>query len=140
MKKRFIYVILPIITLILEIIPYGAVLNFGRPSETGEIGYFRELYSYFDMTPFGYANFAPLITGIFTCITLLRIIGYCISGKSTVAIVGRNLCIITAIINLCPLLYGVKYLSVVAVLVSISLVMEAWLLNKEIKKHTLEEN
>ena len=46
MKKRFVYLILPVITLILEIIPYGAVLNFGRPAEDGSIGYFRETYSY----------------------------------------------------------------------------------------------
>ena len=62
MKKRLPYLILPIITLILEILPYGAVCNFMRPSIDGtHIGHFRELYSYFDLMPFGYANFSPLI-------------------------------------------------------------------------------
>lgn len=138
MKKRFVYLILPVITLILEIIPYGAVLNFGRPAEDGSIGYFRETYSYFDMLPFGYANFAPMITGILTCVALLFVVKYCISGKSRSAVVGRSLCLITAIINLGPLLYGIRYFSLVAALVSISLVMEAWLLSKEIKKYKSE--
>ena len=49
MKQRIKYLILPIITLILEILPYGVVLNFARPSQNGEIGYFKEYYSYFDL-------------------------------------------------------------------------------------------
>ncbi len=139
MKKRVIYLFLPIITLILEIIPYGAVLNFGRPSEDGSIGYFRETYSYFDMLPFGYANFAPMITGILTCVTLLFVVKYCLAGKNSSAVTGRWLCLVTAVINLCPLFYGIKYFSPVAAFVSISLVMEAWLLTKEIKRYNLEE-
>ena len=76
MKKRLLYLILPIVTLILEILPYGAVCNFMRPATTEGLppGRFRELYSYFDLTPFGYANFAPLITAVITCIILLLII------------------------------------------------------------------
>ncbi|MBQ8620733.1 MAG: hypothetical protein IJ422_00280 [Oscillospiraceae bacterium] len=78
MKKRLLYLILPIVTLILEILPYSAVLNFMRPAATEGVppGQFRELYSYFDMTPFGYANFAPLFTGIITCIILLLLVIY----------------------------------------------------------------
>ena len=80
MKKRLVYLILPIITLILEILPYGAVCNFMRPSADGtSVGHFRELYSYFDLMPFGYANFAPLFTGIITCIILLLLVIYCIT-------------------------------------------------------------
>ena len=63
MKKRFLYLILPIITLILEALPYGAVCIFASsPTEKH-----RETFSYFDLTPFGYANFAPLFTAIITC-------------------------------------------------------------------------
>ena len=76
MKRRLLCLVLPIITLILEILPYGAVCNFMRPpaNEGDPIGHFRELYSYFDLTPFGYANFAPLITAVITCIILLLLI------------------------------------------------------------------
>ena len=66
MKKRFQYLLLPIITLILEILPYGAVCNFA-PSPTERI---RKTFSYFDLIPFGYANFAPFLTAIITCAIL----------------------------------------------------------------------
>lgn len=36
MKKRFLYLLLPIITLILEILPYGAVCIFA-PSPTEQV-------------------------------------------------------------------------------------------------------
>ena len=49
MKKRFLYLVLPIITLILEALPYGAVCIFAT-SPTDRI---RETFSYFDLTPFG---------------------------------------------------------------------------------------
>ena len=78
MKKRLVYLILPVITLILEIIPYGAVLYFGRATEDGGTAV-RELFSYFDLIPFGYANFAPLITAVFTCICVLFIVRISIS-------------------------------------------------------------
>ena len=77
MKKRLLYLILPIITLILEILPYGAVCNFAHPETDGTIGRFRELYSYFDLLPFGYANFAPLLTAIVTCFVFLFLVIYC---------------------------------------------------------------
>ena len=81
-KKRWIYLLLPIVTLILEALPYGAVLNFIRPAEDGTKGNFRELYSYFDLTPFGWANFAPFITAIITCIVFLLLLAYCFTGKT----------------------------------------------------------
>ena len=56
--------------LILELLPWGAVLRFGRLAEDGTIGRFRETYSYFSLMPVGYANFFPMLTGILTAILL----------------------------------------------------------------------
>ena len=108
MKKRLLYLILPIITLILEILPYGAVCNFMRPpaNEGDPVGHFRELYSYFDLTPFGYANFAPLITAVITCIILLLLIFYCITGKHRLAISARNILYVCTVFSLGPLVLG----------------------------------
>ena len=67
MKKRFMYLVLPIISLILEALPYGAVCIFASsPTEKH-----RETFSYFDLTPFGYANFAPLLTAFITCLVFI---------------------------------------------------------------------
>jgi hypothetical protein len=88
MKKRWYCLILPILTLILEILPYGAVLNFMLPSADGtSVGHFRKLYSYFDRTPFGYANFAPLITAVLSCIVLLLVGVFCLTGQRKWAVV-----------------------------------------------------
>ena len=70
MKKKVIVLCILLCTLVLEILPLGAVCNFGNPE--GEP--FRETYSYFSLIPYGYANFAPLITAVLTCVLLLIII------------------------------------------------------------------
>lgn len=133
MKKRLLYLILPIVTLILEIIPYGAVCNFARPANDGSIGHFRELYSYFDLMPFGYANFAPLITAILSCFVLLLVVIYCITGKMRVMPLVKNTLPICIAISLCPLLYGIRFFSLVGALITISLLGELILILHFIK-------
>ena len=62
--KKSLFVVLPLATLILELLPNGVVLNFANPE--GEP--WRRTYSYFSLTPFGYANVGPFITDLyFTC-------------------------------------------------------------------------
>lgn len=64
--KKLLLVSFPIIAFVLELLPYGVVLNFANPE--GEP--WRRTYSYFSLTPFGYANFGPFITAILTCALL----------------------------------------------------------------------
>ena len=132
MKKRFLYLILPIITLILELLPYGAVCNFMLPSTTEGVpaARFRELYSYFDLTPFGWANFAPLITAIITCIVLFILLIYCFTGTEKLARTAKNILCVGAVISFGPLLLGLHFLSVVGVLISLSLIGEFLLLRR----------
>jgi hypothetical protein len=132
MKKRLQYLILPVITLILELLPYGAVCNFMLPSTTEGVpaGRFRELYSYFDLTPFGWANFAPLITAIITCIVLLILVIYCFTGKESLARAAKNILCVCSVISFGPLVLGPHFLSVVGVLVSFSLIGEFFLLRR----------
>ncbi|MDO5477695.1 MAG: hypothetical protein Q4G23_00850 [Clostridia bacterium] len=141
MKKRFLYLLLPIITLILEILPYGAVCNFMRPPASANsdapVGHFRELFSYFDLTPFGYANFAPMITAVMTCIILLILAIYCFTGKESLVRTARNILCVCSVISFGPLALGPDFLSVVGVLISISLVAEFIVLlsfNKTLKR------
>lgn len=125
MKKRLLYLILPLITLALEISPYGAVCNFARPATDGTIGHFRELYSYFNLLPFGYANFSPLITALLTCIIALLFIIYCLTGKQGWASVAKKFLYVTIAISLCPLLLGIRFFSVVGALITASLIAQA---------------
>ena len=115
--KRLLCLVLPIITLILEILPYGAVCNFSKPDG----GVWRKTYSYFSLTPFGYANFAPLITAIITCIVLVLLVIYCVTGKQRMAVIARNILCVCAVLSLGPLLFGFHYFSVVGAMITVTL-------------------
>ena len=129
MKKRLLYLVLPIITLILEILPYGAVCNFANPEGSP----WRETYSYFNLTPFGYANVAPLITAIVTCIILMLTTVYIITGKKRIANTINVTTIIGAVISLGPLVFGINYFSLVGLLITVSLILEALLIHFTMK-------
>ena len=120
MKKRWLYLILPLVTLVLEILPYGAVCNFANP----EGDPFRKTFSYFDLTPFGYANFAPLITAVITCIVFLLVVIYCITGNPKWALKARNILCVCAVFSLGPLVLGVRFFSALGALITVSLVAE----------------
>ena len=60
--KKVCLVVLPALTIVLEVLPLGAVCIFAT-SPTERV---KETFSYFSLTPFGYANFAPLITATLT--------------------------------------------------------------------------
>lgn len=132
MKKRFLYLLLPIITLVLEILPYGAVCIFAT-SPTERI---KETFSYFDLIPFGYANFAPLLTAITTCLIFLLLIVFWIKGNIRIAIKAKNILYVAIVLSLGPLIYGVAYFSLVAGLITLSLIAELLLLHFTIKEPT----
>ena len=129
MKKRFLCLILPIITLILEALPYGAVCVFASsPTER-----LRETFSYFDLTPFGYANFAPLFTAIITCLIFVLLMIYCIKGNLGIAIKAKNILFVAIVMSLGPLIFGIDYFSLIGGLITINLVIELLLLHFTIK-------
>ena len=135
MKRRLLFLAFPIITLILEILPYGAVCNFMRPpaNEGNPVGHFRELYSYFDLTPFGYANFAPLITAVISCVVFLILVAYCFTGKVRLARGAKNILLVCTLISFGPLLFGISFFSIVGLLISLSLLGEFILLSRVTK-------
>ena len=99
-KQPIIAFAILIVILVLELLPYGAVLHFGNPE--GEP--LRETFSYFDMTPYGYANFGPFITAILTCVLLvISIINLLVDNdkiKTTIKIVS----LIALVASLAPLI------------------------------------
>ena len=113
MKKKIITLALLLSALVLEILPYGAVLNFANPE--GEP--FRKTYSYFSMIPYGYANFGPLITAILTCIMLVIIVLSILLKKDW----SKSISIISAIAtltSLAPLMFGISNFSLVGAMIS----------------------
>ena len=113
MKKKIITLALILSALVLEILPYGAVLNFGNPE--GEP--FRKTYSYFSLTPYGYANFGPFITALLTSILLVIIILSILLKKDW----SKSISIISAIAtltSLAPLMFGFSNFSLVGAMIS----------------------
>lgn len=130
MKKRLLFLLLPVITLILEISPYGAVCNFARAYGVVH----RETFSYFDLVVFGYANFSPLLTAIITCVILALLVIYLFTDKYRVIAITRILLCIGVILSICPLLYGINYFSLVGALITVSLIAESVLLFTTVKR------
>ena len=98
MKKKLTILFTTLVALVLEILPYGAVLNFANPE--GEP--FRATFSYFDLTPYGYANFGPFITAILTCVLIVLSVIKLFVDKGEKAI--KIISIIALITSLMPLL------------------------------------
>ena len=117
--KKIGLVVLPAITIVLELLPLGAVCIFAT-SPTERV---KETFSYFSLTPFGYANFSPLITAILTvAIFLLSLFALKKSGALKALFV---LSIIAAVISLLPLVYGLNYYTLVGALITVTLVIES---------------
>lgn len=117
-KSRFLCLILPAVALILEALPYGAVLNFMLYG--GKI--VRSTYSYFSLTPFGYANFGPMLTAVLTCGVALLAVLYCIYGTKRLYCMERELSLIAAAASLSPLIMGLDHFSFVGGLITLTLV------------------
>lgn len=118
MKKKLIMLYTAIIALVLEILPYGAVCNFANPE--GEP--WRYTYSYFDLTPFGYANFAPFIVALLTCVLTVMIVVSLVSNKAMRTPI-LTVSAIATVLSLAPLLFGISYFTVVGACISVSLLL-----------------
>jgi hypothetical protein len=115
MKKKMITLALLLSALVLEILPYGAVCNFWNPEEKVPI---RETYSYFSIIPYGYANFGPLITAIFTCVLLVILVLSLLLKKNwnkTITILSA----IATLTSLAPLMFGISNFSIVGAMISV---------------------
>ena len=67
--------------IITELLPLGAVLKYGLMSDNGHLIFRFENYSYFDVTPFGYAMFHYMICAVTTTITAMLSLLWIFFGK-----------------------------------------------------------
>ena len=115
--KKSLFVVLPLVTLILELLPNGVVLNFANPE--GEP--WRRTYSYFSLTPFGYANVGPFITAILTCILLVLVAVYLLKPRNGLNTAILNVSGFATAASLMPLMFGFDYISVIGVIITLLL-------------------
>ncbi len=125
MKKRALYLLPVLVTLILALLPFGAVCNFAD----GESGVIRKTYSYFSLVPYGYANFAPFLTALATLALTVLLTAYLVNGKARVIKVAKPITMAAFMLSLCPLLLGISYFSVVGALISLFLLLQLGVLH-----------
>lgn len=115
--KKYLLFPFPLLALLLELLPSGAVLIFAPgPDER-----LRRTFSYFSLTPFGYANFAPLLTALLTCLLLLFALLQLFrpNGKRL-----RTLSVLSAvalILSLGPLVFGTDYITLTGLGITVAL-------------------
>ena len=113
--RKVVLLLLSVVIILLEILPFGAVLNFA--TDSGET--IRETFSYFSLVPFGYANFGPFLTSLLSSALLLLVLFYLMKGKGKKGIVAVSaLAFVTSIM---PFMYGFSYVSAVGVVISLLL-------------------
>lgn len=117
--KKIGLLIFPVLTIILEALPFGTVLIFS-PSPTERI---RETFSYFNAMTFGYGNFAPFITALLTCVILLFAVVSIKRKKLCIAVFFVSL--LATVVSLLPLMQGSEYFTVVGVLITVTLALES---------------
>jgi len=124
-KLRIINLAVVFTALVLEALPVGAVLNFAVAPESGG-GTERMTYSYFDLMPFGYANFGPFITAITTvALTVITVIA-CVSRKgAALCRFAGGLSLAGLAASLAPLMFGLSFYSVVGLFISLMLAASA---------------
>jgi len=115
--KKSLFVVLPLATLILELLPNGVVLNFANPE--GEP--WRRTYSYFSLTPFGYANVGPFITAILTCFLLVLVAVYLFKPRNGLNTAILNVSGFATAASLMPLMFGFDYITVIGVIITLLL-------------------
>ncbi len=127
MKKWYCLSFITIIAaFVLEVLPYGAVLNFGSPDGTVK----RATYSYFNMITFGYANFGPIPTALFSTVILIGVAVLLVykkpAPKLNSAMIGCG--VIALFFSLLPALQDIRGVSAVGVIISVLLLAATALL------------
>lgn len=103
-KRKIAMTVLSVLTVILEILPYGAVCVF-----SDGVTEYRETYSYFDLRPFGYANFSPLVTAVLSCVILVLCIILCFRKSKKLNKALATLSGLAAVISFVPFLMGLGF-------------------------------
>ena len=129
MKKWF--ALLPVaLAIVLEALPWGAVLVFMGPEGKD----WRSVCSYFSLTPFGYANFGPLIAAVLSCVVLFLVLLALVSGKRKLWGVAKFLCYFALAASLGPLALGLRFFSWIGAGISLALFLEALILARIVRR------
>ena len=117
--RKYLSLVLMAAVVILELLPYSTVLSFANPD--GEP--FREIFSYFSLTPFGYANFGPFLTAVLSVVILLHILVSVLFKTDKLWKGVRVETAIASVLSLLPIAYGFEYYTGIGFAITILLVI-----------------
>lgn len=121
MKKfKIIFLCSNIVALLLEIFAEGAVCNFATPEKI-----ITQTFSYFSLTPYGYANFGPFITAVLTCILFIfAIILFTPKAKkiTTATAVISGISVFTSVLPL--IMFGGRGFNLISYSISLLMVIQ----------------
>lgn len=115
--KKILLVVFAVAIIFLEFLPNGVVLRFANPKGEPWV----KTYSHFNVTPFGYANFGPLIAAVLTCVLLLLAVIYFFKPCKGLNTAIMNVSGFASVAAFAPLMFGTDYLTVVGIIVGLLL-------------------
>lgn len=134
-KSRIIFLVSNVIAIILEALPLGAVCNFASPEET-----ITQTYSYFSLTPYGYANFGPFITAILSCVLFIFAVILFTSKAKKVVGAAKIIALTGVITSLLPLIMlGLNYFNFISFLISVLMTVQLIAIIKSKKEVLTDE-
>ena len=105
-KRTFVLLAIAVTILSLELLPYGAVLEFAHMSPELTLSYYEQHFSYFDPMVYGHGHFGPLITAVLTCmLAVITVIAVFFENRA-VRIALRVVSVLTLLCSLTPMLTG----------------------------------
>ena len=115
--KKILLVVFAVAIIFLEFLPNGVVLRFANPEGEPWV----KTYSHFNVTPFGYANFGPLIAAVLTCVLLPLAVIYFFKPCKGLNTAIMNVSGFASVAAFAPLMFGTDYLTVVGIIVGLLL-------------------
>jgi len=103
-KQPIIAFAILIVILVLELLPYGIILEFAHMSPDFTVSYYEQHFSYFDLIVYGYGNVGALFTAIQTCVLLVISAIYCFVKNSKMKMAINILSLVAFLTSLSPLL------------------------------------
>ena len=105
-KRTFVLLAIAVTILSLELLPYGAVLEFAHMSPDLTLSYYEQHFSYFDPMVYGHGHFGPLITAVSTCILAVFAVIAVFFENRAVRIALRVVSVLSLLFSLTPMLTG----------------------------------
>lgn len=100
-KRKLLSLIILVIILVLELLPYGAVMSYTLPN----VGMMTKTCSCFNLALFRKGNVFPLITAILTCIMMVLSLIYFVKPIASLGLIMKAILLVSILTSIAPIRY-----------------------------------